>query len=149
MYDPAFICSQGRKSPKIKISTPCFEPFVHPFPVQFSPVKLNSGTWQQALMQLCTLPRLLDFRTSRSGYSWRHGLAPQLPPYSYYCLNIETVNPLDRCALGNLQRQVNANRIVAGFPPFTELDYQYIDQLPLETAMQYLERYRQINAPMA
>lgn len=117
--------------------------------INFSPVKLNSGTWQQALVQLCTLPRLLDFRTSRSGYSWRHGLAPQLPPNSYYCLNIETVNPLDRCALGNLQRQVNANRIVAGFPPFTELDYQYIDQLPLETAMQYLGRYRQINAPMA
>ncbi|EYE96844.1 uncharacterized protein EURHEDRAFT_401268 [Aspergillus ruber CBS 135680] len=110
--------------------------------INFSPVKLKSGTWEQVLVQLCTLPRLLDFRTCNSGYSWRYGLAPQLPPNPHCRLNIETVNPLDRCALGNLQRQVNANRIAAGFPSFTKSDYQYIDQLPLEIAMQYLERYR-------
>lgn len=110
--------------------------------INFSPVKLKSGIWEQVLVQLCTLPRLLDFRTCNSGYSWRYGLAPQLPPNPHCRLNIETVNPLDRCALGNLQRQLNANRIAAGFPSFTKSDYQYIDQLPLEIAMQYLERYR-------
>lgn len=46
VYDPAFICSQGRKSPKI--STPCFEPFVHPFPVQWMLTQTSKRTdWRQ------------------------------------------------------------------------------------------------------
>lgn len=109
--------------------------------IDFSLVRLNSGTWQQIFMELCTFQHLLDFYIQHSGYSLAgssSGLAAIMLPDPKCLLSVESENPLDTNALGNLQRQVNANRISAGFPPCPERDYRYINFPPLETEMRYL-----------
>lgn len=52
--------------------------------------------------------------------------------------DIETSNFLDIYALGNLQRQVNANRTAAGFSRISEYDYRHIQRGTLESAMEEL-----------
>lgn len=110
--------------------------------IDFSLVKLNSGTWQQIFMELCTFQHLLDFYIQHSGYSSAgssSGLAAIMLPDPECSLSVESENTLDTNALGDLQRQVNANRISAGFPPCPETDYRYINLPPLETEMRYLQ----------
>lgn len=98
--------------------------------INFWLVKLKSGTWQQVLLHMCTLPLLLDINIDYSGYSPTGSsshLAGRLPPSPEYRPNIETENSFDLPALGVLQRQVNSNRIATGFQPFPDTDYRYIN----------------------
>lgn len=104
--------------------------------INFSLVKLKSGTWQHVLLQMCQLPRLLDINIDYSGYSLTGSsshLALRLLPDPECPQDIETVGLLDVPALGNLQRQVNANRIAVGLRPFPESDYRYINMSSLES----------------
>lgn len=109
--------------------------------VQLWLVKLNSGTWQHILLQMSKLPHLLDFAIGSSGYSLTgtsSNLATQLLPPPDDPEDIETSNLLDIYALGNLQRQVNANRTAAGFSRISEYDYRHIQRGTLESAMEEL-----------
>jgi hypothetical protein len=109
--------------------------------VQLWLVKLNSGTWQHILLQMSKLPHLLDFAIGSSGYSLTgtsSNLATQLLPPPDDPEDIETSNSLDIYALGNLQRQVNANRTAAGFSRISEYGYRHIQRGTLESAMEEL-----------
>lgn len=87
-------------------------------------VKLNSGTWQDVLMQMCKLPHLHYFFVESVGYSSTgsssHLADAPRPPDDLE--SIETLNFIDLNALGNLQRQVNTNRVATGLPPISEYD---------------------------
>jgi hypothetical protein len=101
-------------------------------------VKLDSGTWQHVLVELCRLPRLLDFAIESSGYSLTGSsshLAPGFRPPIDDPKDIETHNHLDFYALGNLQRQVNTNRVAAGFEPAFDIRYSYINAPSLESRL--------------
>jgi hypothetical protein len=101
-------------------------------------VKMDSGTWQHVLLELCGLPRLLDFVIKSSGYSFTGSsshLAPGLLPPPDDPQDIETYNYLDNYALGNLQRRVNTNRVAAGFQPFSDFEYSYINRPSLESRL--------------
>lgn len=103
--------------------------------LNFSHVKLNSGTWRQVLVRMCQLPHLLDVNIDHSGYSLTgssSGLALRLLPLPECPQNIETEDSFDLPALGDLQRQVNSNRIVLGLRPFPETDYRHINSATLE-----------------
>lgn len=98
--------------------------------IDFWLVKLKSGTWQQVLLHMCKLPLLLDINIDFGGYSTTGSsshLASRIAPDPHYRPNIETENSLDFSALGVLQRQVNSNRIAAGFQPFPDTDYRHIN----------------------
>lgn len=104
-------------------------------------VKLNSGKCHERLMPLCSLSRLLYFRTDDGGYSLTGAsshMAHQFIPDPECSEKIETLSRLDLLALGNLQRQVNANRVAAGFPQFREFYYRHIDQPSVESMMEAL-----------
>lgn len=62
-------------------------------------------------------------------------LALMLPSDPECPQNIETGDFFDMCALGNLQRQVNSNRINFGLRPFPEMDYRHINKASLESMM--------------
>jgi hypothetical protein len=103
--------------------------------VNFSLVKLNSGTWRQVLLRMCQLPHLLEINIDHSGYSLTgtsSDLALRLLPDPECPQNIETEHPFDVPALGNLQRQVNSRRIAFGLQPFREIDYRHINSASLE-----------------
>jgi hypothetical protein len=103
--------------------------------VNFSLIKLNSGTWRQVLLRMCHLPRLLDINIDHSGYSLTGSssdLALRLLPAPDSPLNIETMYSFDEDALGNLQRQVNSNRIAFGLRPFPETDYRHIKSAAID-----------------
>lgn len=98
--------------------------------INFWLIKLKSGTWQQVLLHMCKLPLLLDINIDFGGYSTTGSsshLASRIAPDPQYRPNIETENSLDFSALGVLQRQVNSNRIAAGFQPFQDTDYRRIN----------------------
>lgn len=78
---------------------------------------------------MCHLPRLLDVNIDHSGYSLTGSssdLALRLLPDPERPLNIETMYSFDNDALGNLQRQVNLNRVAIGLRPFPETDYRHM-----------------------
>jgi hypothetical protein len=98
---------------------------------KFWVAQLKSGTWHEVLRQMCKLPHLLDINISRSSYSSTGSssdLALKGLPVPDWPQHIETMDDLDVLALGNLQRHVNANRIAAGFRPFSEEDYRHIHE---------------------
>lgn len=97
--------------------------------LNFSIVKLNSGTWRQILVRMCQLPHLLDVNIDHSGYSLTgtsSDLALTILPEPDRPQNIETEDFPDLPALGKLQRQVNSNRIALGLRPFPESDYRHM-----------------------
>lgn len=101
-------------------------------------VKLNSGTWRDVLMQMCKLPRLHFFFIESVGYSLTGSssdLATRLLPQPDDPDDIETHDSFDLYALGNLQRQVNANRVAAGLPPISEYYYRHVRRHSLEFIM--------------
>lgn len=103
--------------------------------ISFWLVKLKSGTWQQVLLQLCKLPRLLDINIDYGGYTLTGSsshLADRLLPSPECRPNIETMHTLDLTELGNLQWQVNSNRIAIGLQPFPDTDYRHINKPSLE-----------------
>jgi hypothetical protein len=98
--------------------------------IDFWFVKLKSGTWQQVLLHMCKLPLLLDINFDYVGYSPTGSsshLASIRDPDPHCPLNIETEHSFDLPALGVLQRQVNSNRIAAGFQPFSGDDYRHMN----------------------
>ena len=102
-------------------------------------VQLNSGTWQNVLMRISKLPRLQYFLIDSVGYSLTGSsseLAARLLPQPDNPADIETNNVFDLFALGNLQRQVNANRVATGLPPMSKSVYQHLDRWSLEFAME-------------
>lgn len=106
--------------------------------IQLWTVELNSGTWQHVLLQMSKLPHLIYFAIESSGYSstgTSSNLALELLPPPDDPDDIETSNFLDTFALGNLQRQVNANRSAAGFSQFSEYEYRHIQKTTLESMM--------------
>jgi hypothetical protein len=109
--------------------------------VQLWRVELNSGTWQHVLLQMSKLPHLLDFAIGSSGYSstgTSSHFALGFLPAPGKQQDIETTNFLDLHALGNLQRQVNANRTAAGISQISEFDYRHMQRQPLESVMEEL-----------
>lgn len=103
--------------------------------INFSLVKLNSGTWREVLVQMCQLPCLLDINIEGSGYSLTgtsSDIALRLLPEPDRPQDIETMDSFDVPALGNLQRHVNSNRIAFGLQPFPETDYRHINSASLE-----------------
>ncbi|KAJ6035962.1 hypothetical protein N7540_000241 [Penicillium herquei] len=106
--------------------------------ISFWLVKLKSGTWQQVLLQLCKLPRLLDINIDCGGYTLTGSsshLADRLLPSPEYRPNIETLHHLDLAALGSLQWRVNSNRIAMGLQPFPDTDYRHVNKPSLEFEM--------------
>lgn len=101
-------------------------------------VELKSGTWTDVLIQLCLHPQLKAFHTDSCGYS-RDGessrWAPRLLPPIDNPTDIETLHLPDTFALGNLQRQVNANRLVKGLLEIGELEYRRIKSEPVENVL--------------
>ncbi|EPE31610.1 hypothetical protein GLAREA_12366 [Glarea lozoyensis ATCC 20868] len=91
--------------------------------IWFCEVQLKSGTWKEVLVQLCCFPHLEAFRMDSCGYStdgrsskWALRLLPPIDELT----DIETLYFADFFALGNLQRQIVANRHANGLP---ELDH--------------------------
>lgn len=107
--------------------------------IELRRVELSSDTWQQVLLQVSRLPNLLDFVIDSSGYS-REGasshLRPGLLPPPDNPEDIETHNFLDIYALGNVQRRVNANRLIAGLPRLPDFEYRHTQRETLETVME-------------
>lgn len=104
--------------------------------INFSRVYLNSGTWRHILLRMCHLRHLLDINIDSSGYSLNgtsSGLAITIFPHPECPRNIETEDSRDLDALGNVQRQVNLNRIAFRLRPFPDTDYKHINIFPLET----------------
>jgi hypothetical protein len=95
-------------------------------------VRLKSGTWSQVLLPISDKLRLLGFRICGCGYSpdgTSSGLASKCrrrPIIGPDPSHIDTKEPRDLHALGDLQRQVNANRTAAGEPAFGDDEYQCI-----------------------
>ncbi|OKO89697.1 hypothetical protein PENSUB_13763 [Penicillium subrubescens] len=105
--------------------------------IELRHIKLDSGTWQHVLLELCRLPHLLDFAIKSSGYSSTGSSshpAPGLLPPIHHPEDIETYNDLDFYTLGNLQRQANTNRRAAGFEPVSNDSYSYINRPSLVSA---------------
>lgn len=99
--------------------------------IEFWLVKLNSGTWEQVLLEMCELPRLLDINIDSVGYSLTGSssdLATRLLPSPDCPTNIETWHYDDFTALGNLQRQINSHRVAIGLKPFPDTDYRHIKE---------------------
>ncbi|KAH7010820.1 uncharacterized protein B0I36DRAFT_257122 [Microdochium trichocladiopsis] len=107
--------------------------------IELRRVELNSDTWQQVLLRMSRLSNLLDFVIDSSGYS-RDGASSHLRPGRLpppdYPEDIETYNFLDIYALGNVQRRVNTNRLIAGLPRVSDFDYRHIQRETLETVME-------------
>jgi hypothetical protein len=107
--------------------------------IELERVELNSGSWQQVLLRMSRLSSLLDFYIGSCGYS-RDGasseLRPGLLPPPDDPKDIETHNFLDIYALGNLQRQVNTNRLVAGLPRVSDYDFRHAQRETLETVLE-------------
>jgi hypothetical protein len=99
--------------------------------IEFWLVKLNSGTWEQVLLEMCELPRLLDINIDSVGYSLTGSssdLATRLLPSPDCPTNIETWHYDDFTALGNLQRQINSHRVAIGLKQFPDTDYRHIKE---------------------
>ncbi|TAQ90831.1 hypothetical protein B7494_g873 [Chlorociboria aeruginascens] len=106
-------------------------------------VELKSGTWTDVLIQLCLHPHLEVFhmescRYARDGQSsrWAPGLLPPIDDPR----DIETVHVPDTFALGNLQRQVNANRHVKGLLEMGEYYYRHVGSEPVENVLTWWAR---------
>ena len=97
--------------------------------------QLVSGTWEHFLLRLCSLPCLDYFEISGCSYD-KDGLSAWLAPRGLQRLDnvrtIETRSLRDYHALGNLQRQIMANRDAAGLPQIDDRDFQYTSWVPLE-----------------
>lgn len=97
--------------------------------------QLTSGTWEHFLLRLCSVPCLDYFEISGCSYD-KDGLSAWLVPQGLHIFDnvraIETKSFRDYHALGNLQRQIMANRAAAGLPQMDEHDFQYISWVPLE-----------------
>jgi hypothetical protein len=106
--------------------------------IEFLRVELNSGTWQDILVQISQLRSLRYFHIDSSGYSQTgqsSHLAPGLLPPLDDPQDIETHNFLDYNALGNVQRKVNANRSAVQLPQMTSFDYRRTQREPLEDVL--------------
>jgi hypothetical protein len=133
---PSSLCLQSLYLGGVSISSPNLLALINQSAhkikyVNFCLLKLQSGTWQEVLLQMCELPHLLDINIDCSGYSLTGSsshLADRLPPIPGYCPNIETMHDLDLNALGNLQWRVNSNRISIGLQPFSDTDYRHINE---------------------
>ena len=92
-------------------------------------VKLESGTWQQVLLEFCELPHLFDIFVDECGYSLTgsssHLAFPELPGLQHR-QHIETMDRLDLRGLGKLQAKVVSNRFAGGLKPFPKTYFQYI-----------------------
>jgi hypothetical protein len=107
--------------------------------VEFNIVKLTAGTWGQVLLGMSTLlPRLVDFTSESSGYSSTGSSAYLVPVHREYGMtySMETGEALDIAALGHLQRVINGNRVKAGLKPYTEDNFEYLEEPPLEMLQQ-------------
>lgn len=104
----------------------------------FSQVELNSGKWQDILIPVSRLPSLSLCRLIGCGYSTTgkssHLANPDLSPFP---AELDTLDNLDFHALGNLQRQVSANRSKAGLEKLG--DYRYLHLEPLETVKDLID----------
>lgn len=95
-------------------------------------VKLIDKTWYYALLRMCKLPRLLDIQMEHCGYfslGESAHLGHDIPDENIF-QQIETNSQYDRSALGTLQRQVNNNRVAAGFKPFSHERYHWCPEPP-------------------
>ncbi|KAL2038950.1 hypothetical protein N7G274_008290 [Stereocaulon virgatum] len=103
--------------------------------VDLEDFQLTSGTWEHFLLMLCSVPRLDYFEISGCSYD-KDGLSAWLAPQCLHIFDnvraIETKSFRDYHALGNLQRQIIANRAAAGLPQMDEHDFQYTSWVPLE-----------------
>lgn len=109
--------------------------------IDFNIVKLSAGTWHHVLLGMSRLlPRLVEFKSESSGYSLigsSADLVPVLPDRGFATTySIETDEAVDIAALGHLQRVVNENRIAAGLEPYTEDDFEYLGEPPLDLIQQ-------------
>ncbi|KAI5465658.1 hypothetical protein BGZ63DRAFT_420207 [Mariannaea sp. PMI_226] len=82
-------------------------------------VELKTGTWKHVLVNISTLPILIDFIMEFCAYS-RGGTSAQLRPRPNNTLHdpheIESLDSCEFYALAILQHRVNAKRISAGLP---------------------------------
>lgn len=110
--------------------------------IELRHVQLSSGIWQHVLLEMSNLPSLLNIAIKFSGYSisgsssdWNPRLFPPIDDPE----DIESCNFLDKFALGNVQRHVNANRLAARLPPFSDYEYPHIKLSSLETMLEILQ----------
>lgn len=106
-------------------------------------VELKSRTWTNVLIQLCLHPQLEVFHMDSCGYSrdgkssrWAPGLLPPIDDPQ----DIETLHLPDTFALGNLQRQVIANRHVKGLLEMGEFEYRHAKSEPVENILTWWAR---------
>jgi hypothetical protein len=77
------------------------------------------------LIQLCRLPQLEDIRVDSCGYSIDGRSSKWAIPPIDDAVDIKTSHYTDIYALGNLQRQVMANRRKMGRPELPEDDVEF------------------------
>ncbi|MBE3045285.1 hypothetical protein IMZ48_22580 [Candidatus Bathyarchaeota archaeon] len=130
------LLSMSISSPKlVSLLQQCKDTIKH---VDFTLVKLNSGKWQDLFVGFCKIPNLHFFAVHAVGYSETGSsshLAECLLPEPDDPRDIETRNSRDYHALGNLQRQVNANRAAVGLPPISEYEFRHVEKESLESVM--------------
>ena len=102
--------------------------------IQFGLVTLTAGTWHSVLVEMSRLlTRLVDFSYVSGGHlpTWPE---VHLVPEHLYTLNIN--DDFELAALGHLQRVVNGNRVKAGLEMYTENEFEYLEEPPLELVEQ-------------
>ncbi|KAF3403178.1 hypothetical protein DPV78_003969 [Talaromyces pinophilus] len=100
-------------------------------------IKLISGSWLHVLFQIKKNLNLIGFFFNLND------------PYLYDFMEEEGLLREDimflMLVIGDIQRQSNANRIIAGLKPVTEKLYLYLDHEPLEEVMEK-EWYEELNS---
>lgn len=107
--------------------------------INFSRVYLYTWTWRGIFLHMCRLPHLLDIVLESSGY-FPSERSSEMIPAQFPRKRSKTIEPKDIEsndvrdfeALGNLQRQINVNRVACGLQPFTDSEYRHINRAPYE-----------------
>lgn len=98
-------------------------------------LELKSGTWEAILLAFCSLSRLERFWITACGYSadgTSRNLALGFYPALGSSIEIESRSEDDLVALGTLQRHVNQVRTLAGYEPFGDTDYRFVNMYATE-----------------
>ncbi|OJJ32606.1 hypothetical protein ASPWEDRAFT_42624 [Aspergillus wentii DTO 134E9] len=106
--------------------------------IAFNRVELKSGTWQDILCRISQLPSLQYFSIVSSGYSKTGESCDLSLGFSLMMdasRDIETCNPLDYNALGDVQRRVNRNRAAGGLAAMGPCEYRRTEMRSLEDAL--------------
>jgi hypothetical protein len=106
-------------------------------------VALDAGTWLHLLMQIKKNLKLFNFFLFR----WKISLEQKMDygdmwlSYGFFRRDYQLI-----ClALGDIQRQVNANRLAAGLELWSKKEFQALDLPPLQSVMDKA-RYRELSS---